>query len=390
MKTLHSLAIASASVLLLGAMTESASACGGTFCDTGPTAMPVDQSGENILFVMDGQNVEAHVQIQYQGVAERFAWVVPMPKVPTVSVGSQLLFQRMLQGTAPTYSFNTQSLCGNGGSGGSATGGFGGASGAAGAGGGPTVVFKETVGAFVVTVLQGGTAQEVSDWLSTNNYQSIPSATDILKDYVNQNYVFVAIKMTAGASVDEIHPLVFKYAGTEPCVPLKLTAVAATEDMGVRTFFLGDDRVVPTNYKHITLNPVRIDWNSFASNYMQSVSRGADSAVANGRAFVTEYAGSSAVVPPSTVYSSSWNSAAFTGLAPEKVIDELTNQNLAQCFNENICVFNHPLLQPLLDEYLPVPASMSAAKFYSCLSCNVGLIDQSAWDATKFAADFKS
>ena len=39
-----------------------ARACGGTFCDVGPAAMPVDQTGENILFVIDEGFVEAHVQ----------------------------------------------------------------------------------------------------------------------------------------------------------------------------------------------------------------------------------------------------------------------------------------------------------------------------------------
>jgi hypothetical protein len=46
-------------------VSSSALACGGTFCDSGPTAMPVDQTGENILFVMGDGIVEAHVQIQY-------------------------------------------------------------------------------------------------------------------------------------------------------------------------------------------------------------------------------------------------------------------------------------------------------------------------------------
>jgi len=372
-----------------------AQACGGTFCDTGPQSMPVDQSGENILFVIDGQNVEAHVQIQYQGSAERFAWIVPMPEVPDVQVGSQLLFRNLLQATVPTYSVLTQSdQCGGpngaGGSGGAlGMGGSGGGAGSGGDAGGPSVVFDKTVGAFQVVVLKGGTAQEVSDWLNANNYQTIPSAPTILQDYVAQNYVFVAVKLTAGASADEIHPLVFKYPGTEPCVPLKLTAVAATEDMGVRAFFLGDDRVVPTNYKHVELNPVRINWQTFGSNYGQSVSRGADSSVANGKAFVTEYAGASSAVSLGGVYSASWSSAAFTNIAPEGVVQELTTQNLMWC-SGNFCQFNHPLVQPLLNEYLPVPQGLDESTFYGCLDCYKTQIDTAKWNAASFAADFKT
>ena len=78
-----------------------AEACGGTFCDGGPQPMPVDQSGENILFVRDGDFIEAHIQIQYEGEAERFGWVIPMQSVPEFSVGSDPLFQSLLNGLGP-------------------------------------------------------------------------------------------------------------------------------------------------------------------------------------------------------------------------------------------------------------------------------------------------
>ena len=386
--------------LMMASEPTDARACGGTFCDNGPQAMPVDQSGENVLFVMDGKTVEAHVQIQYEGAAERFAWIVPMPKVPDVQVGSALLFNALLQGTVPSYGFTQQTdVCeaegpsdmanGAGGFAGGSGGGSGG-----GAGSGPQVVFEKTVGAFEVVVLQGGTAQEVSKWLGDNNYQNIPSAPEILKDYVDQNYVFVAIKLTAGSSSKEIHPLVFRYEGDEPCVPLKLTAVAATEDMGVRTFFLGDDRVVPTNFKHVTVNPARIDWSAQGQNYMQAVSRAVDSPVANGKAFVTEYAGASNVVSLGMFYSPSWNSQVLEGIAPTQVIDRLEDMGLVMCsqfrFNPNgECQYNHPLIQSLLAEYLPVPAGLAPVEFYAELTKHADEIDQTQWNAAEFAGDFK-
>jgi MYXO-CTERM domain-containing protein len=383
-------AVASA---LLGS--RPASACGGTFCASGPTAMPIDQTGENVLFVMDGQSVEAHVQIQYTGAAEQFAWVVPMPAIPEVTVGSQPLFNALLASTVPSYGFfSSFDQCGAGGSINIGSGGVGGSAGAGGSGGGsdaggPTVVYKKTVGAFQVTVLQGGTAQEVSTWLSTNNYQSIVTAPAILQDYVAQNFVFAAIKLNGGAGIDEIHPLVFTYQGNEPCVPLKLTAVAAVQDMGVRVFFLGDDRVFPANYMHLELNPVRIDWQSFATNYSRVVSRAADSAVANGKAFVTEYAGPSATLGVSSFFNPVWSEAPFATMLPENVIDELTRQALASCFPQ-ACQFSHPLVLPLLQEYLPAPAAVDEAMFYANLRLYALQIDRTKWQPALFAADFKA
>jgi hypothetical protein len=278
-----------AALVVAGVVSQSgeASACGGMFCDSGPTAMPVDQKGENILFVMDGTTVEAHIQIQYKGDAHRFAWVLPVQSTPVVSVGSQLLFDALLQGTVPRWGYQTvRDQCGD------ATNGKGGA------GGGPTVVYQTTVGAYDVTVLQGGTADEVVGWLDSNGYQQCPMAGPVLEKYLEQKYLFLAIKLTSGAGTDEIHPLVIKYHGTQPCVPLRLTAIAAVEDMGVRTFFLADGRWVPSNYKHVRLNQTRLDWMALAANYNDVVARAVDSPVADGHAFVTEYAGPSNVVFP--------------------------------------------------------------------------------------------
>jgi hypothetical protein len=72
-------------VLLAGTLAPRlADACGGTFCDGGPQVMPVDQTGETIVFWVDESgsepHTEAHIQIQYEGDAERFAWIIPVTR----------------------------------------------------------------------------------------------------------------------------------------------------------------------------------------------------------------------------------------------------------------------------------------------------------------------
>ncbi len=384
-----------------------AEACGGTFCDTGPQAMPVDQTGENIVFVIEAGKVEAHIQIQYRGDAPRFSWVLPVPKLPEVEVGCQALFDRLLAATVPTYGFSTQQdFCGNGPStprgAGDTTGST--TTGAGGSGPGenpPVVVLHQTVGAFDVTVLQGGTSDEVLNWLMINGYQTAPNASPLFQAYVDKGYLFVAVKLTGGAGVDEIHPLVVRYEGAEPCVPIKLTAVAAAEDMGIRTFFLGTKRVVPKNFKHVVPNPVKLDWFNSSSAYANFVGRSADSPVANGQAFVTEYAGSSAVVSQGSIASPSWNAAPFATVNPVGVIDLLENQQLVSCYGGS-CTYTNPLLLPLLREYLPAPATLTAngmtvrdpalveGYFYSCLACYQPLIDLAKWNGSEFASKLAS
>ena len=47
-----------------------AHACGGTFCDGSVVnPMAVDQTGEDILFIREGDEIEVHVRIEYTGEA---------------------------------------------------------------------------------------------------------------------------------------------------------------------------------------------------------------------------------------------------------------------------------------------------------------------------------
>jgi hypothetical protein len=395
--------------LVLGASTP-AWACGGTFCDQGPVGtppMPVDQTGENVIFVMKPGIVQAHIQIQYSGDPESFAWIVPVQKVPTVTVGSQIFFTNMLNGTVPTFQTTTtftncatgsQSTSSSSGPGCGASsddsgGGFNASAGGSGGSGpksnAPTVVSQNAVGNFDVTILQPVDTQGLIDWLVQNGFEpDTADAQPVLQDYLSRGYAFVAIKLQPDAGIDEIHPLVIEYAGDEPCVPLKLTRVAAVEDMTVRTFFLGDNRVVPTGgYKHVMLDTARLDWTGLGTNYNLAVARAVDAPVANGRAFVTEYAGASSVVSKTGIYSGSWSAEAFEELTPTEVVPELTTQQLLSCASSADCLASHPLVFPLLETYLPVPAGITPEAFYSCVSCYPEA-DLTLWDGMAFAADF--
>jgi MYXO-CTERM domain-containing protein len=375
--------------------------------------MPVEQKGENIIFVMEPGKVEAHIQIQYKGDAHSFSWVLPVQAVPEIEVGSEALFDLLLRATVPTYGYTTQrDACGVG-SGGTGGGGFGPvAGGSADAGarsdGGVDIVLQKTVGAFDVTVLSGGTSQEVLDWLTTNQYQTPPNAAALFDGYVGNHYFFVAVKLTGGAGTDQIHPLVVRYNGTQPCVPLKLTAVAAVEDMGVRTFFLGTKRVVPKNWKHVVPNPLKLDWLTFGSNYSDWVGRAVDSPIANGHAFVTEYAGPVAVVGAKPIAPSNWDATAFSSIAAVDVVSRLQQQGFVSCSAPgHFCNYAHPLILPLLREHLPMPTTLTLSSeagvgatitdpvliegyVYSCLSCYRDQIDTSNWQAAAFASALAS
>ncbi|MEZ4427686.1 MAG: DUF2330 domain-containing protein [Nannocystaceae bacterium] len=374
-----------------------ADACGGLFCDAGPMTTPVDQTGENILFVMNGAQVEAHIQIQYDPDtdADQFAWVIPLQALPAFSVGSDPLITNLLAGTVPSYQLlNTFDDCGDQGfptTTDPSTGGFGtdGSPGDSGTGGepGPEVILQTTVGAFDIVVLQGEDTPGLMQWLGDNGYQQDPDAAPIFDEYLKEGYLFAAFKLTNGAGVDQIHPIVLTFDTGEACVPLRLTRIAAKEDMEVRTFFLGEARVAPRNYRHVIVNPLKIDWlnlQGVAANYKEVITQAVDALKSDGHGFVTEYAGASSVVGQGGLHDPSWQAAPFVGAQPTAVVDTLEAQGIMACF-ANMCEYYHPLVEGLLREFLPVPDGLAADDFYACLECYPDSIDPNAWDGQAFA-----
>lgn len=385
-----------AAALLASAWPTPADACGGTFCDAFPNALPVDQTGENVLFILEPGQVEVHIQIQYDPNtnAQKFAWMIPLPAVPEFAVGTELLFQELLRATVPTYGLNTTNeFCGDDSAGGSVSGDgtAGGTGGADTDGGGVDVVKIQTVGAFEVVVLAGKSAPELMQWLVDNNYQSIPEAEPILQQYLDEGNVLVALRLNHGENLKSIHPIVLRYAGADGCVPIRLTRIAAVDDMDIRVFALGNGRAIPTNYRHVLVNPLKLDWLNFAANYKEVISLAVDAFMAEGRAFVTEFAGASDILNTFAFHSDNWNNEVFAGLPAIEVVNQLNSQGLMDCFDSFFCQFNHPLLEGLLATYLPVPDGVLAEDFYSSLAAYEGQIDQALWgDGSGFAKDMLS
>jgi hypothetical protein len=385
---------------LVGAVAASrpAAACGGTFCDGGPMPMPVEQTGETILFVLDGAYVEVHIQIAYDPTtdAEQFAWVVPVTALPEFSVGSQQLFVNLLNATVPAYGLNNWSEpCDDDG------GGFCDGTGAADDGGpvfdlggsdmggpDPDVLLHTTVGAFEVFVLDGGTVDGVMQWLGDNGFQQDPAAEPILAEYLAEGHLFVAFRLATDAEAAEIHPITLRIPTTEPCVPIRLTRIAAQEDMDIRALFLGDSRVSSANWRHVTLNPLKLDWIGLGANYREVVTMAVDEPGAEGHAFVTEYAGGSELVPRDGLVNEQWDAGPFaTAATPYDAAVLVSAQGLYLIDGRGECVPAHPLLPGLVANWLPTPPGTPSDLICNDLVAFAAAVDPAAWDGPGFAAD---
>ncbi len=284
-------------VLAAGVMLTSpklAEACGGFFCQ----AVPIDQAGEQIIFRKDGDMVTAVVLIQYEGAAEDFSWVVPVPGIPALSVGSDLIFSPLELATRPQFTLLTEGeacpqrdldcpTC----SPPQIASDF--ASGAAEEDADVIVLQEKVVGPFDTVVVQSDDPDALAKWLSDNDYDLSDRGSELIAPYVDLGMNFVALRLRQDQGTGDLQPLIMRYQSEEAMIPIRLTAVAAMPDMGILVWLLGDSRGVPTNFLHVTPNYTLLNWYSGTTtayvSYQGLITTAMDEA--GGQGFATDYAG---------------------------------------------------------------------------------------------------
>ncbi len=359
--------------------------CGGFFCSGGPNnPPPVIQTGENILFGFEtGGEVTAHVQINYSGEPRAFAWIVPVPAVPTLSVGSDQLFTLLDQGSTPTFAARFTNGCTQPASFGCGAGGVALQSGTqdAGSTGGVTVISQAPVGPFETAILSTTNPKSLQEWLVANGFDVSPATDALIAPYAAKGDYFVALKLQSNKSVGDLQPIVLKYKSTEgPCVPIRLTAAAAMPDMGVRVYLLGPSRAVPVNYLHLVLNEARINWVTRGSNYQSVVSAAADEA--GGRGFVTDYAGSNAPVrQPLSAALARYNRSTLDATTPDAFVRAVRATGFLGT-SQNVLA--------LLQRCVPIPASVTTApfNFYNFWESFQSQVTQTTVEQPKCGDDF--
>lgn len=282
-----------AAVALAASLPSEAEACG-CFAPPDPT-VPIVQAGERIVFAQDGNQVVAHIQIQAQGDAGEFGWLLPLPSVPEMQLGTEELFALIQQTTQPRYRLtrvgddNCLFPLGGGIGRGSPSAGFENNDGSMGPSDSP-LVLEDSIGPYDFAVLKADRRDEMLAWLAENRY-FIPTGTeDVVGPYIRPGAYFLALKLRKGNDLADIQPVVLRYTSDLPMIPIILTSVAATPDMGVQVWVLGEHRAIPRNYHHTVLNEEHINWFDAGSNYPELVVAATNEAP-DGQSFITEYAG---------------------------------------------------------------------------------------------------
>lgn len=293
-------------------MAKPAAACGGFWCSQ---TAPVEQTREQIIFSQNPDGtVTCVVQIAYSGPSQRFAWLLPVAGVPKIGVSSNVAFDRLTAATQPSFQLtrHMEGQCdqpqyspGYYGSGGAAAT-FGADAGAA-APPPVQVLDQGSVGPYDYVTISvdpklPSPADAALNWLTGEGFDVVGITANVLGPYLADGMNLLAFRLTKGTETGSIRPVVITYPGDRPSIPIKPTAVAAQNDMGILVWVLAEHQAVPQNYRSLVLNEALINWFNPMGTYDQVVTAAANEA--GGQGFVTELAGPSSTLS-GTVFSTS-------------------------------------------------------------------------------------
>jgi len=359
---------------------QEAHACGGFFC----SQEPIDQSGESILFAVDEEagTVSTHVQISYEGAAEDFAWIVPVPDIPDLFLSTDQLFGQldarlsaqfwldwqypgecdfddMVFNAAEDLASTTATV------------------------GGVTVIATEVVGPYDTVILSASSSDELLTWLQDHDFDLPNSLDPVLAPYVDSNAYFVALRLSNNRDVGDLAPLGMTYEAGQAMIPIQLTSIAATEDMRLEVYVVGAERAVPENYLHVKINQAAIDWWNFGSNYEDVITLAADEA--GGHAFATDYSGSTVPMHDVLHWEGRYDLSVFDGVTdPVLFMDLIMTQFSASQDLLSLLRTHIPMPQDVIDQ------GVDETSFYNCLECYAEYLDVASFDGPAFAEDLNT
>jgi len=218
-----------------------------------------------ILYGNSTGNYTEHLilSVSFEGDAEDFAWVIPVPDKPEIAVTDAELFWELSDFTRteiPSPGFGCA---------------FGGLT--PGDQDGVDVIEEQVVGPYATAILSATNATALADWLNANGYIFPEDGEEIISEYIEKEWYFVATKINAveedtGDALTEgaIEPIVLSFASEEIVYPLRITSLSATSPE-VLLYVFADHVMVPEQYP-LYIGYGRWYENSFSLEFADKVS----------------------------------------------------------------------------------------------------------------------
>lgn len=141
----------------------------------------INEPTQKAIILHDNGREDLVLQVKYEGPAEEFGWLVPVPSLPDVRKGSMDCFYELSKLTQQTQQVARMGIS---------------------AGPGSHTEYDsvninkiETVGAYEVAILSAGNAAKLTEWLDANGFEFPKEKQDVLDGYIKKHWQFVAVKI---------------------------------------------------------------------------------------------------------------------------------------------------------------------------------------------------
>jgi hypothetical protein len=252
---------------------RSASACGGCFHDPNEDDSVI--TDHRMILSVSPQQTTLYDQIEFQGAAASFAWVLPIKGTVTVGLSSDLMFASLDQLTEtqvvpPPTNCPPPPSCEGFGFGFGNSGPTAEAAGAsADAGAAVTVTAQQQVGPYETVQLHSSDPNALQNWLTSHGYAIPAAVAPVVAAYVADQFDFLAMKLVPGQGVTAMRPVRVTSTGANPTLPLRMVAVGTGATTGITLWVIGDSRWQPQNFPSFTISDSDLAWNwtTGGSNY---------------------------------------------------------------------------------------------------------------------------
>ena len=205
------------------------------------------QPSQKAIILYENNREDLILAVKYEGNADEFAWVIPVPNYPDIDVSDPDLFWELSQITTEDLPvrlgcarFIPLPLS-------------------------PAVeVLERTIiGPYDVAILSAQDPTALVDWLNSNGYSFPEEGEKILDDYITKEWYFVATRINTGEeatglAAGTIEPLKLSFESDEIIYPLRITSLSSKASE-VLLYVFADHKVVPREYQFLSLNvPVQV------------------------------------------------------------------------------------------------------------------------------------
>lgn len=200
----------------------------------------INEPTQKAIVFHDGAREDLILQVRYEGPAEDFGWLVPVPGLPEVREGSMECFYELSRLTQERTGNYAMALGMDGGMDEASQ---------------VEVIEIKTVGAYEVAILEAGNAAALTAWLKANHFVFPTDKQNVLDAYIKKRWYFVAaridptqngftLQQDSGShpglkrmmsaltrqqlANGELHPLVISFDSEKCIFPLAISAVNGT------------------------------------------------------------------------------------------------------------------------------------------------------------------